>query len=88
MYQGGDSDQDERDDGEEEAEEARESFTLAQKILGDDMTTADTLDAEELEAVASNPVLKQAYNSRWYRYDNNETYFILVNMSSDPIKPG
>jgi len=52
------------------------------------MTLAENLYAEELETVAANPVLKQAYNNRWYRYDSNETYFILINMGPAAIKPG
>jgi len=52
------------------------------------MTLAESLDAEELETVAANRALKQAYDNRWYRYDSNETYFLLVNMGPAAIKPG
>lgn len=49
-------------------------------MISDDHTISENLESEELEAIADNFMLKQAYNNRWYRYDNKETYFILINM--------
>jgi hypothetical protein len=88
LYQGGDSDVDEREDGEEDEEEAREAFNLAEKILSDDAALAENLEPEELETIAASPLLKQAYNNRWYRHGSHETYFLLSNMGPNAIKPG
>ena len=81
LYQGGDDDYDERSvlDAEDE-EESKYNYDLIQKILSDDHTVAENLDVEEKEAIVDSFQLMQAYNNRWYRHDNPDTYVLLVNM--------
>ena len=55
-------------------------------MMSDDHTVSENLDVEELEAIADNSLLKQAYNNRWYRHDNPDTYFTLINMGAN-IEP-
>ena len=49
------------------------------KILDDDYTIAENLEEEEMEFIAYNQPLRYVYNDRWYRTDNHDTYFLLVN---------
>lgn len=73
---------------EENEEDAKINFNLREKIMSDEITFSENLSSEELTTISDSLILRSAYNNRWYRYNNPETYFILVNYGSEPIKQG
>jgi hypothetical protein len=56
--------------------------------MSSDGIMADDLDEEELEYLEYNPEVQYAFNNRWYRIDNLDTYYVLVNNSKKPILKG
>ena len=78
--------EDDEDDSHMGEEEARSSFDLMKVIMDDDHTISETILPEEMRTIADSGILRQAYNDRWYRYDNNATYLVLVNHGPRPIQ--
>ena len=56
--------------------------------MSDDIKFSENLSSEELTIITESLILRSAFNNRWYRYNNTETYFILVNQGRESIKKG
>ena len=69
-------------------EEARETHELVRKILDNNHLISESYVYEECEQIQYSKVLQQAYQNRWYRHDNPDTYFIMLNISHHTIKAG
>jgi hypothetical protein len=82
-----DSSEDEEEVKETE-EEAEKSYRLSKIIMSDDHTELDEIMPDELEWISDDPILRNMYNNRWYRYNNNDTYVIMANRSGKVIKKG
>jgi len=66
----------------------KKQYELMQKIVDEDISIAENLSREELEWVSESVILKQLYDNRWYRPENTDTYFVMMNRKSVPIQPG
>ena len=85
----GDIDEDaDAGDIDEDEEQARESYELVETIMDDDYAVSGSLGAEAMKKISDSPLLRQTYNNRWYRYNNNDTYFVMINNFQGPIKAG
>lgn len=60
---------------------------LRRKILtwGD---TSESLDLDEFEAISSNTRLREIYSYRWWRDNDRDNYFVMVNKSAQTLKKG
>mmetsp|Transcript_4384 Transcript_4384/g.7415 ORF Transcript_4384/g.7415 Transcript_4384/m.7415 type:complete len:343 (-) Transcript_4384:442-1470(-) len=83
-----DSQDDGDSDEEEDEEESRQNQELLNKIMSDETLLIDQLEPEELEQLECEPILQQAFNNRWYRPENNDTYLVLINHCNRPIQAG
>jgi len=79
---------DDEDEQELDEEDAEKDFEIIEKILDNDYTISENLSEEDMERVAYSTILQQVYNHRWYRTDNKDTYFMLLNYHVQPIKAG
>jgi hypothetical protein len=61
---------------------------LVSKIMSNDTLLIEDLEEEELEQLEVSLEAQAAFNNRWYRTDNPDTYFVLVNMEERTIKAG
>lgn len=73
---------------EDDEEEARQGHSILERLGSDDVQESENFEVEELERINSHQYLRQAYGNRWYRYDNPDTFFILVNDGCESILPG
>jgi hypothetical protein len=73
---------------EENEEDAKINYNLREKIMSDEITISENLSSDELTTISESLILRSAFNNRWYRYNNPETYFILVNSGRYSIKKG
>jgi len=69
-------------------DDARQSSEITERLASDNLEESENFDADEMEAIAANQFLRQAYENRWYRYDNPDTFFVLVNDGAESIMPG
>lgn len=65
-----------------------QTHAILERLASNDVNESENFESEELELINSNQYLRNAYANRWYRYDNPDTYFVLVNDSSKSIMPG
>ena len=79
---------DEEDDSHMDEAEARSSFDLMKGIFDDDYTISESILPDEMKTISGSGILRQAYNDRWYRYDNNDTYLVAINYGPRPLQPG
>lgn len=82
-------DQDEDPVEYEDQEEENQKITeILDRLASDNIKEQESFESEDFELINSNSYLRQAYSNRWYRFDNPDTYFVLVNDSSKSIMPG
>lgn len=87
LYYGWEQDEDQYE-YEEDEEEARQAHGILERLSSDNVQESEDFEAEDFEYISSHQYLRQAYANRWYRYDNPDTFFILVNDSAQSILPG
>lgn len=80
---------DDLEEDEVTAEEAKENAEILQRIMSDDIEISENLSPSDMLAISERDFLRQAYQNRWYRPNNQDTYIVLVNNRADrSIKAG
>lgn len=86
-----DHSEDEDEEGnleEETGEDCMYNEELRRKILTWGDHGGDALDMDEFEAISSNTRLREIYSYRWWRDEDRENYFVMINKGAHPIKKG